>query len=320
MEGTKGERAMENVDVVVIGGGAAGSAAALALGRSGRRVILLSSGEPRNAATARTTGIPWLEPLTSSDLQDRAHAQLRDLDGFVRIEDAAATSVVTDEAGVIVGFNDGAGMIHARAVVLATGVNDQVPAIPGVAGHWGSRVFGCPTCHGFEARGRRIATIGGGLEGALLTLHLARWSPRGQAPTLITPVVGSIPAEMVAKLRAAGVLSHESSEPSLRQVERELHITISDGITVACDVVFTRAQAFPHNELALSLGCMVGEEGHILVDEKNRTSCQFVYAAGDVAQKVNVDPTLQVLQAAADGCSAGLACDQDLFAIDLQTL
>ncbi|MFC9472252.1 FAD-dependent oxidoreductase [Nocardia sp. NPDC056952] len=145
-------------DVVVIGGGAAGLSAALVLARSCRQVVLIDSGEPRNMAAETTHGFLTRDGVAPEQLLATGGAEVRRYGAQVladRVVDIAAVdgcfSVETETGAVVV----------ARAVVVATGLRDELPAIPGVREQWGKGVLHCPYCHGYEVRDAPLAVLGG---------------------------------------------------------------------------------------------------------------------------------------------------------------
>ena len=145
-------------DVVVVGGGAAGLAAAVALGRSRRSVVVVDAGQPRNAPADGAHNVLGQEGVPPLELLARGRAEAEAYG--VRVVSGRATGASGAVDDFTVEVDGGALHVRARRVVLATGLVDDLPAVPGVAEAWGHSVLHCPYCHGWEVRDRRIAVLG----------------------------------------------------------------------------------------------------------------------------------------------------------------
>lgn len=145
-------------DVVVVGGGVAGLTAAVALARSRRRVVVVDAGQPRNAPATGAHNVLGHEGVAPLELLARGRAEAEAYGVHVVAGTATGASGGLDDFTVEVG--DGARRVRARRVVLATGLVDELPAVPGVEAAWGHSVLHCPFCHGWEVRDRRIAVLG----------------------------------------------------------------------------------------------------------------------------------------------------------------
>src|SRR5215469_8308583 len=137
-------------DAVVIGGGPAGLSAALYLGRARRRTLVVDAGKPRNAKAGASHGVFTRDGTPPSELLAEARRQLRTYPG-VELRHIAAESATIADGGFAVRL-EGDETIRARRVILACGVRDELPPIEGLADYWGTRVFNCSYCHGFEER------------------------------------------------------------------------------------------------------------------------------------------------------------------------
>ncbi|KQV74874.1 hypothetical protein ASC61_07600 [Aeromicrobium sp. Root344] len=147
---------MNSYDTIVIGAGAAGLSAALVLGRARRRVLVLDGGPPRNARAAHVNGYLGIDGLSPLELLEVGRVQVEKLG--VEIVAGAASLVEAEGDGFAVVA--GGERWHAKRLVLAAGITDALPDIPGVAEGFGVDVFHCPYCHGYEVAGRRLAVIG----------------------------------------------------------------------------------------------------------------------------------------------------------------
>ncbi|KAA1395599.1 NAD(P)/FAD-dependent oxidoreductase [Aeromicrobium ginsengisoli] len=146
---------MNSYDTIVIGAGAAGLSAALVLGRARRRILVLDGGPPRNAPAAHVNGYLGIDGLSPLELLDVGRTQVEKLGIEIRAE--AATLVETVDDGFVVDAGDE--RLHAKRLVLAAGITDALPDIPGVAEGFGVDIFHCPYCHGYEVAGQRLAVV-----------------------------------------------------------------------------------------------------------------------------------------------------------------
>jgi thioredoxin reductase len=289
-------------DVCVIGGSAAGLAAALQLGRQRRSVIVVDSAEPRNRVAAHMHSYLSREGLPPAELIAAGREEVRSYGGEVLA--GLVTDVSRTEAG---GFRvglAGGNAVSARRVLAATGLADELPDIDGLAGHWGREVIHCPFCHGYEFRDQRIVQIvthQAGLHTAGLFRQLT-----AQLTVVLHDRTDVDDAELDA-LRAAGVkieqgtVSRVLSGPDGRLTGVELagHGPVeADAVVVGPRF---RVRAEPFASLGLRPAAHPTGLGDFLeTDETGETAVPGLYAAGNVT-----DPSQQVLQAAANGSRVG---------------
>ena len=159
---TEDELPADTVDVAVIGGGAAGLSGALMLARSRRSVVVIDSGTPRNAPAEGIHGLLGNEGTAPAAYLERGRAEVRQYGGVVLAGEVAAARAADPAADGDLRFTvdlvDGR-RLTARRLLLATGVRDELPDIPGLAAHWGRSVVHCPYCHGWEVRDQPIGII-----------------------------------------------------------------------------------------------------------------------------------------------------------------
>lgn len=289
-------------DVAVIGGSAAGLAAALQLGRQRRSVIVIDAGEPRNAPSGHMHGYLGREGSPPSELADAGREEVRSYGGEVL--SARAHSITRKEDGAFrVELVNGHAIV-ARRVLAATGLVDTLPDIDGLAEHWGGDVIHCPFCHGFEFRDQRIVQITSHASGT----HPAQLLRRLTEQFTIVVHDGSAgdDAELDA-LRAAGV--DIRSEPARRVLTgTDGHVTaveLSGGERIEAEAVVVRprfsARVEPFATLGLRSTPQANGLGDVVeTDTLGETAIPGAYAAGNVT-----DPSQQVAQAAADGSRVG---------------
>lgn len=274
-------------EAIIIGGGPAGLQAALTLGRMHRRTLLLDSGEYRNATVDHAHNLLGNDGVDPADLRRRGREELAAYP-TVEIRDAAVTSVAADADGVRVEV-DGV-TLHAEHLVLATGLADDLPPIPGLAQHWGNRVANCPFCHGHEFADRPVAILNASPHAAML---------RG----MLEPV-----ASEVLVLDPARVVSVEDAADGLRLVLDDASVAEVAGV-FAAPVMRQRAP------FAADLGLPFQESGGVRVDPYGRTGVERVFAVGDMAQPDHFPGPLATLAGAIfSGQLAGVAIVQGLAA------
>jgi thioredoxin reductase len=301
-----GIRLLPQVDVVVVGGGPAGTSAALWLGRCRRTVLLVDAGRPRNARTRRTHGFPTRDGVPPRVLRRLARQELEAYP-TVRTLRASVLSAGKGPGGFWVDLASGR-RIHARAIVLATGVVDELPAVPGIAPLYGSSVFHCPYCDAYEFRDRRLAAYGA--EAAGTALGLLTWS---RSVVLFTD--GAEPAHADrARLEAAGVSVVVTRVRRLTGRGTVLRgAVLETGEVVHCDALFFNEGQRKRARLAEDLGCDFTRGDAIETGEDTGTCVAGVYAVGDLT------PNSQFLVvAAAEGARAAVAVNDRLAKEDLE--
>ena len=148
-----------NPEVIIVGGSYAGIAAGLILARARRAVTVIDAGLPRNRAASHSHGVLGLDGISGAELLKTARQQLLDYPS-VRWIHAEAAHATASPDGVEVRTADGQ-VLAARKLLLASGISDQLPDLPGLAERWGSTVLHCPYCHGYEVGGGAIGVLGG---------------------------------------------------------------------------------------------------------------------------------------------------------------
>ena len=275
----------ETYDAIVVGGGPAGLSAAEILGRSCRSVLVLDDGRPRNAASYRLSGFLSRDGTPPQQLLAIARRELAKYPSVV-LRDAHASAAQREGETFRVDTGDGSSF-SGRRLLLATGVYDALPDIPGLADEWGKRVFVCPYCDAWEVRGKRLGVIGRDGSAQELARELRQWSS-----DLVVCAQDS-----VASVESAG--------------EQPLQMHLKNGGTESCDAIFLCVPLRQRSPLVDMLGCKRRDDGHIEVDAYGRTSVPGCYAAGDAAARIH-----QVVLAAASGVAAGIGINEDLVERD----
>ena len=289
-------------DAVIIGGGPAGLSAALTLARAGRRTALVDSGEYRNEPATNAHGILTRDGTSPEDLRRLGREEVTGYGGHLikgRVTDAAR------EDGVFRLEMEGAAALSARVLIIATGVVDELPDIPGVREAWGVGVVHCPYCHGAEHRGEPTVIFGRGES----TYHLGRLL-RGWTDdiTVVTNGPEDLDDEMERQLESEGTAIIRSRVARLRVSGADVEaIEFESGQVLECRVVYLQpAQRFA-SPIAQQLGARVNDEGRIEADPDGRTGVPGLFVAGDIVNRAQ-----QVATAVGGGVWAGIAANHDL--------
>jgi thioredoxin reductase len=297
--------------VVVVGGGAAGLAAAIALARSRRTVIVVDAGQPRNARAAGAhnvlghEGIPPLELLARGRPEAEAYG-VRILNGLVTGASGVADAFTLEIDG-------GATRLSARRVILASGLVDDLPDIPGVGEAWGHSVLHCPFCHGWEVRDQRIAVIGRN-ENAMHQVLL--FSQLSDDVTLFLHDAPEPSDEQWEQLAALGVRVVTPRVQRLVVDGTQVRaVEVDGGRSFEMDAVVVAPRFMARTELYEALdgeSTLTPFGEHIDGDPRGVTAVPGVFVAGNTGQ-----PMAMVAAAAASGVMAGAAAHGDLAAADL---
>jgi thioredoxin reductase len=271
--------AAREFDAVIVGGGPAGLSAALVLGRARKRVLVLDTGRPANAAAAGSIGgLLGHSGVSPFELRTAGREQLAEHPN-VEFRDVAVAGARRLAAGFAVSLGDGS-TIHTRALLLAHGLRYDPPALPGIDELWGQSVFHCPFCDGWEVRDRRLALHANGPDAVQSALVIAGWS---DDVVVCTDGPARLGPGRVA-LEQAGIRVNDAPIRALSGHDGQLErIEFDDGSSEPCDALFVRTMRGQPNELAAALGCELTAGGTIVTDEDGRTGVPGLYAAGDAA-------------------------------------
>ncbi len=303
-------------DIVVVGGGAAGLSAATVLARAQADVLVVDSGEPRNAPAKHMHGFLSREGMPPPELLRIAREDVIRYGARIvhtRVSSAEIIRETGDEQSFMFRLADNS-VLESRAVLVAAGLVDIVPEIPGVRELWGSDVHHCPHCHGYEVRGSRIAVIGG--DNRALSVHQAGLLRRYSADVQFFPRAIELTAEERRQLTSFGVEVIDGDVSALRVKDGRLSgVVHGDGSLSARDAVFVGPIPKPRDDLLRMLGCERHEAtGFIRVDSSGATSVPGVWAAGNV-----VNSRAQVITAAGEGSAVGIAITGWLLEKDLRS-
>ena len=300
---------MQQWDAVVVGGGPAGLSCAFWLARYRRAVCVFDTSEPRNEPAWAVHGYPGLAEPTPTGLRNRIRQQARDAGATLTLD---AVMSITGRKDDFV-LRTAAGEEHrARRVVLAYGLLDRLPDVPGLTALYGRDVHHCADCAGPEAAGRALVVIGHDRAAAAMALYLLHWTDR------ITLIAHREPLRLEPAARAQldrhgitvverRIARLDAGEGGLRAVELET------GERIAAEKVFFHLGAEPRSDLHRQLDCRLDHTGCIEVDRGQESSVPGIYAAGDITGR----PHLASI-AAADGVRAALTVHRSLLPPDFE--
>lgn len=301
----------ETADVVVVGGGPAGLAAAVALARSRRSVAVVDAGQPRNAAAEGAHNVLGQEGISPQDLLARGRAEAA---GYgVQLISGQATDGFGSIDDFTIEVNQGAGRVRARRVILATGLVDDLPAIPGVQQGWGHTVLHCPFCHGWEVRDQRIAILA---RDEVAVHHAMMFRQLSDQVTLFLHEAADPTEDQWEQFAALDI-------PVMRtRVERLIvngtyvqSVEIEGGQRFAADAVVIAPRFHARTELYEALGGYAESTPfglQIPTDPRGMTALPGVWAAGNATQ-----PMAMVMASAAAGVTTGSAVHGELGFADL---
>lgn len=293
-------------DALIVGGSFAGLSAAMQLARARRKVCVVDAGAPRNRFAAQSHGFfgqDGMPPLKMiADARDKLLAY-----PTVEFIQASVVAASADGADGFTATLDNGEQRSAHKLLLAFGVQDGLPDIPGVRERWGTSVLHCPYCHGYEFGGRPLGLLFAGALPPDHALLIAEWGP----VTFFLNGSDSLDAEVRAKLQARGVTIEPGRVAGLEGEGTDLAgVRLGDGRRVPIEALYVVPRTQPASPLAGQLGCAFddGPLGPVLrVDAMKMTTVPGVYAAGDLAMAFT-NATL----ASADGLSAGVSLHRSL--------
>jgi thioredoxin reductase len=297
-------------DVIIVGAGPAGLSAALMLGRCRRRVLVCDNGRPRNAASHAMHGYLTRDGIPPRDFLSLGRTQLQQYE-TVQLIDVEVVAAACDPRNCF-GVTLATGQRHvARKLLLATGVIDHVPRIPGFAELYGRSVFHCPYCDGWEIRDAPWAVYGKGERAYGLALELTTWT---RDIVVCTDGPSELDDRQRSRLERVGIGIREEPIARLEGAGGVLaRVVFESGDPLPRRALFFTTGQKQRSELAFAFGCEFNDKGTVRTGKYEATQVPGLYVAGDASRAVQ-----WVVVAAAEGAEAAFAINTDLLREDLE--
>jgi len=289
-----------HTDFAIVGGSYAGMSAALQLARARRQVTVIDAGLRRNRfvdeAGSTSHGFLSRDGVAPAELWTQARTQLLQYPSVRWIGGQAEQARVLPSGEL--SLQVGGQLLVARRLVLATGVRDELPAVPGLAERWGHSVFHCPYCHGYEVGGGAIGVIAASPMAHHHAMMLPDWGPT-------TLFLNEVYAPTEADLADFARRGTQIEATPVQRIDGFADVVLADGRSIRMQGLFTQPRTSPASPLAQQLGCVLadGPMGpHVQVDAMQQTSVANVFACGDAARAAG-----SIALSVADGAMAGVA-------------
>jgi thioredoxin reductase len=296
-------------DVIIVGAGPAGLSAAQILGRCRRHVLVCDAGRPRNAPSHALHGYLTRDGVDPGEFLRIARGELSRYE-TVKLRGAE----VIDAARLADHFEltlAGGERLSSRKLLLATGVRDELPKIEGFSQFYGTSVFHCPYCDGWENRDGPLAVYGRGEGGLGLALELLLWS---RNLVLCTDGPAELAEDSRNRLKQHNISLNETRIARLVGNEGALErVVFEDGKSVAATAMFFSTGQNQACDLPQKLGCQFTEQGCVQTYDYERTDVPGLYVAGDASRFVQF-----VIVAASEGAQAAVAINKELMREDLE--
>jgi thioredoxin reductase len=301
----------ERYAVVVVGGGTAGLSAALVLGRARHRTLVVDAGEPRNAPAAHMQGYLSRDGMPPAEFLAVGREEIARY-GVELVRDRVVEVERGEDFAVVLA---GGRTVRARRLVIATGLKDELPAVPGVAERFGRDVLHCPFCHGWEVRDQPFGVLASSPASVHQALIVSQWS-KDVRFFLHTVAEEELSDQDLRRLAAAGVDVVPGEVAGLVvEDDRLTGVRLADGTTHARSVLFVGPRPVPQTGLLERLGAELHETpfgAYPVVDPTGLTTVPGVWATGNA-----IGFAEQVVHAASGGYRAAAAIVGDLLMTDL---
>jgi thioredoxin reductase (NADPH) len=292
-------------DVAIVGGGPAGLSASIWLSRYLHDVVLVDSGDPRNWETRGVNGFLGHPGIRPAELRGMGRNEAR-ANGVTLVDAHVERVRRHGDDEFAMELLDGTPM-RARRLLLAIGLRDVWPRIPGLRQVYGANAHVCPDCDGHECQEKKVVVIGNGRKAVGMALNLTTWTS-----SIIICTNGEPPdfdrAEYCDKLDALNIPVIEAPISCITSRGAQVHaLELENGMALDADKIFFAIGQYPHDDLGAQIDCERDSGGHIIVDDAYHTSVLNCYAAGDIVP----GPQLAIA-AASDGAIASLAIHKSL--------
>lgn len=291
-------------DVIIVGGSYSGLAAAMALGRALKKVLIIDSGKPCNAQTPHSHNFLTQDGNAPAEIAFLGKQQVEKYD-TVTFLNGLATNGLKIENGFEIHVTSGE-KFQASKLIFATGIKDEMPIIEGFSDCWGISMLHCPYCHGYEVRNEKTGILGNGEHGNELSKLISNWT---DDLTLYTNGKSTLTKEQTEKLTKHQIKIVEKEIQKLEHQKGYVHnIIFKDGTKAEVKAMYSRNSFEQHCTIPAALGCELNEDGYIKVNPSQETNIDGVYACGD-----NVTRLRSVANSVAMGTAAGMMASKKMI-------
>ena len=294
----------QQFDVIIVGGSYSGLAAAMALGRALRKVLVIDSGKPCNRQTPHSHNFLTQDGKSPKEIAALGKQQVVQYN-TVQFFNGLATKGVKINNGFEIHTDTGK-QFTARKLIFASGIKDIMPDIPGFAESWGISVLHCPYCHGYEVKNLPTGILGNGDYGFEFSALISNWT---KDLTLYTNGKSTLTTEQAAKLQQHNIAIIEDEIDQLKHHNGYLQqVLFKEGNSASVKAIYTRTPFIQHCSVPEMLGCQLNDDGYIKVDLAQKTSLHGVFACGDNTTRIRT-----VANAVAMGTTAGMMLNKELI-------
>lgn len=291
-------------DVIIVGGSYSGLAAAMALGRALRNVLVIDNGDPCNKQTPHSHNFLTNDGKSPSEIATIAKEQVMKYES-VRL----LNGTVTNGRKTAEGYNVvlGGGEVYgAKKLVFATGIKDIMPAIPGFAECWGISVLHCPYCHGYEVRHQKTGIFANGDIAFELATLISNWT---NELTVFTNGLSELSGTQLTKLEKHNIQIVEDKISKLNHDKGYItEVVFEDSSSIRLAAMYARLPFMQHSSLHEELGCEISPEGYIKIDQAQKTTIHGIFACGDNTTRMRT-----VANAVSMGTTTGLMVNKELI-------
>lgn len=293
-----------NFEVIVIGGSYAGLSAAMTLGRALRSVLIIDGGAPCNEQTPHSHNFITQDGKTPKQISELAKEQVSQYKTATFFTETVVNAA-KKENGFEIKTQTGE-LFYAKKLIIATGLKDIMPAIPGFAECWGISVIHCPYCHGYEVRNAKTGVLGNGDYGFEFSRLVNNWT---KDLALYTNGTSTLTAQQTEKLREHNIPIIENKIHAFEHKNGQVqNLVFIEGSKTSITAVYARPQATQHSDVASRVGCELTEQGRVKVDASQKTSMDGVFACGDCSNS-----SRDIALAVSSGAGAGATCNKELI-------
>jgi thioredoxin reductase len=290
-------------EIIIVGGSYSGLAAAMALGRALRKVLIIDSGNPCNKQTPHSHNFLTNDGKTPKEIAALARQQVQAYD-TVTFLNAFVDSGSKTETGFAIQVETGE-TFTSKKLVFATGIKDTMPVIPGFTECWGISVLHCPYCHGYEVRHQKTGIFANGDDAFELAILISNWT---NELTVYSNGKSTLTEDQANKLRKNNISIIETEIARLDHNKGYIeNILFKDGSAAMVKAIYARLPFEQHSTIPQSLGCELTPDGYIKTDMAQRTTVPGIYACGDNTTKMRT-----VANAVAMGTTAGMMLNKEM--------